>query len=115
MCFNLFINLAVFTELELFEDGPYGYGKGAPWTDVDTFMENGPLTAIEIRAGGAIDGLRARYSTILLLVSTVKSQPVDRCTEVRFASLLSGGFTTMVVINLMEEKLANSTSVWCTI
>ena len=57
-------------------------------------MENGPLTAIEIRASGAIDGLRARYSTILLLVSTVKSQAVDRCTEMRFASLLFGGFTT---------------------
>ena len=60
--------MAAFTELELFEDGPYG--KRA-WTDVDTFMENGPLTAIEIRAGGAIDGLRARYSTILLLVHEV--------------------------------------------
>ena len=53
--------MAAFTELELFEDGPYGNGGGGdPWTDIDTFMENGPLTAIEIRAGGAIDGLRAR-------------------------------------------------------
>ena len=28
------------------------------------------------------------------------------CTEVRFASFLSGGFTTMVVINPPEKKLA---------
>ena len=33
------------------------------------------------------------------------------CTEVRFASLLSGGFTTMAVINPPEKKLANRTSV----
>ena len=32
-------------------------------------------------------------------------------TEVRFASLLSGGFTTMAVINPPEKKLANPTSV----
>ena len=72
VCVLILNNLAAFTELELFEDGPYGNGGGGdPWTDIDTFMENGPLTAIEIRAGGAIDGLRARYSTILLLVSTI--------------------------------------------
>ena len=35
------------------------------------------------------------------------------CTEVRFASLLSDGFTTMAVINPPEEKLANRTSVHC--
>jgi hypothetical protein len=32
---------------------------------------------------------------------------------VRFASLLSGGFTTMAVINPPEKKLANRTSVHC--
>ena len=31
--------------------------------------------------------------------------------EVRFASLLSGGFTTVAVINSPEKKLANRTSV----
>ena len=36
-----------------------------------------------------------------------------QCTEVRFASLLSGGFTTMAVINPPEKKLANRTSVHC--
>ena len=51
-------------EFELTEDGPYGNVGGSPWTDVNTFMANGPLTAIEIRAGGAIDGLRARYSKV---------------------------------------------------
>jgi hypothetical protein len=35
------------------------------------------------------------------------------CTEVRFASLLSGGFPRMAVINQPEIKLANCTSVHC--
>ena len=35
------------------------------------------------------------------------------CTEVRFASFLSGGFTTMTVINPPEKKLAKRTSVDC--
>jgi hypothetical protein len=36
-----------------------------------------------------------------------------QCTEVRFVSLLSGGFTTMAVINPPERKLAKHTSVQC--
>ena len=36
-----------------------------------------------------------------------------QCTEVRYASLLSGGFTTVAVINPLEKKLANRTSVQC--
>ena len=36
---------------------------------------------------------------------------VTQCTEVRFASFLSGGFTTMAVINPLERKLAKRTSV----
>ena len=35
------------------------------------------------------------------------------CTEVRFASFLSSGFTTMAVINPPEKKLAKRTSVHC--
>ena len=35
------------------------------------------------------------------------------CTEVRFDSFLSGGFTTMAVINPPERKLAKGTSVHC--
>ena len=36
------------------------------------------------------------------------------CTEVRFASFLSGGFTTMEVINPPEKKLSKPISVeWC--
>ena len=38
-----------------------------------------------------------------------------QCIKVRFASLLSGGFTTMAVINPLEKKLANRTSVQCTV
>ena len=37
----------------------------------------------------------------------------EHCIEVRFASFLSGGFTTMAVINPLERKLAKRTSV-CT-
>ena len=33
------------------------------------------------------------------------------CTELRFASFLSDGFTTMTVINPWESKLAQGTSV----
>ena len=36
---------------------------------------------------------------------------LNQCTEVRFASLLSGGFTTMAVINPPESKLAKRTYV----
>ena len=38
-------------------------------------------------------------------------QSPDRCTDVRFASFLSGGFTTMAAINPPEKKLAKRTSV----
>ena len=34
-----------------------------------------------------------------------------QCTEVLFASILSGGFTNMTVINPPEKKLAKRTSV----
>ena len=37
------------------------------------------------------------------------------CTEMRFASLFSGGFTTIAVINQPERKLAKRSSVHCTI
>ena len=36
------------------------------------------------------------------------------CTDVRFASLLYGGFITAIVINPPESKLAKRTSVRCT-
>jgi hypothetical protein len=38
---------------------------------------------------------------------------IQQCTEVRFAHFLSGGFTTMAVINPHEKKLAKRTSVQC--
>ena len=59
----------VFLFSDLTEDGPYGNViGGSPWTDINTFKENGQLTAIQIRAGGAIDAIRARYSTTQLFV-----------------------------------------------
>ena len=36
---------------------------------------------------------------------------IVKCTEVRFASFLSGGITTKAVINQPERKLAKRTSV----
>ena len=36
----------------------------------------------------------------------------EQCTEVRFASFLSGGFTSMAVINRPERKLEKRTSVF---
>ena len=40
----------------------------------------------------------------------------DHCTEVRFASTISGGVTTMAAINPPERKLAKRTSVqWSTL
>ena len=38
-----------------------------------------------------------------------------KCSEVHFVSFLSGGFTTMAVINPPERKLAKRTSVKCSI
>ena len=38
-----------------------------------------------------------------------------QCTEVRLASLLSGGFTNMAVINPPERNLAKCTSVQWTL
>ena len=37
----------------------------------------------------------------------------NQCIEVRFDSFLSGGFTTMAVLNPPERKLAKRTSVQC--
>ena len=37
-----------------------------------------------------------------------------QCTEVRFASFLTGGFTTMAVLNPPERKLSKRTSMQCT-
>ena len=37
----------------------------------------------------------------------------QRCTEVRFANFLSGGFITVIVVNPPEEKLKKRTSVRC--
>ena len=36
-----------------------------------------------------------------------------QCIEVRFASLISGGCITAIVVNLLEKKLAKRTSVQC--
>ena len=42
-------------------DGAYGGIGGSPWTDINTFLKNGQITAMEIRAGSEIDAIRARY------------------------------------------------------
>ena len=38
---------------------------------------------------------------------------IVQCTEVRFASFLSGGVITAIVVNPTERKLAKRTSVQC--
>ena len=38
---------------------------------------------------------------------------VQRCTEVSFASFISGGIITAIVVNPPERKLAKRTSVQC--
>ena len=46
----------------------------------------------------------------------VSLQPkMRKCTEVRFASFLSGGFITAIVVNPPERKLAKRTSVHCSV
>ena len=48
------------------------------------------------------------------IMNDIMNNP-DQCTEVRFASFFSGGFTTMAVINPPERKLAKRISVhWLT-
>ena len=48
-----------------------------------------------------------------LLISLYLAAIFKHCTEVRFATFLSGGFTTIAVINPPERKLAKRTSVQC--
>ena len=42
-----------------------------------------------------------------------QTELLDQCTEVRFATNLSGGFTTIAVINPPERKVAKHISVQC--
>ena len=43
----------------------------------------------------------------------LEGKRTDHCTEVRFASFLSGGFIAMALINPLERKLVKRTSVHC--
>ena len=55
--------------------------------------------------------------TVIEIVSETKMilyNVLSNCTEVRFASFLSGGFITAIVVNPPERKLAKRTSVNCT-
>ena len=53
------------------------------------------------------------FPYLLLEVSLLLWQKLIHCTEVRFATFISGGFTTMAVINPLVRKLAKRTSVQC--
>ena len=46
----------------------------------------------------------------MYVLKQFNKQQTPQCTEVRFASFLSGGFTTMTVINPLERKLAKHIS-----
>ena len=48
-----------------------------------------------------------------LLISLYLAAIFKHCTEVRFATFLSGGFTTIAVINPPERKLEKRTTVHC--
>ena len=54
------------------------------------------------------------YQTMGFNSVHLKWTVLTHCTEVHFASFLSGGFTSMAVINSPERKLAKHTSVQCT-
>ena len=55
-------NNIIYLYTALIEDGPYGGIYGYPWTDINTFIKNGQITAMEIRSGSSIHAIRARYS-----------------------------------------------------
>ena len=46
-------------------------------------------------------------------VNAVFQNQSVHCTEVRFASFLSGGFITAIIVNPLERKLAKRTAVHC--
>ena len=51
---------------------------------------------------------------ILILPTAIEmASNFGHCTDVRFASFLSGGFITTIVVNSPERKLAKCTSVHC--
>ena len=75
------------------------------WVACPVIQANGRLTSE--------DEWKVRRSAILHFNKRQHPHWACQCTEVRFASLLSGGFTTMAVINPPERKLAKRISVKC--
>ena len=57
--------------------------------------------------------LFAASTEVIQLPQMIYYAPFNHCTEVRFASFLSGGFTTMAIINPLERKLTKRISVKC--
>ena len=57
--------------------------------------------------------LLALGSTLFIFLKSRQTQNLHQCTEMRFASFLSGGFITAIVVNPPERKLAKRTSVDC--
>jgi hypothetical protein len=61
-----------------------------------------------------------RFASVLSggFITAIVVNPLEletgKITEVRFASLLSGGFITAIIVNPPERKLAKCTSVQCT-
>ena len=47
----------------------------------------------------------------VLKFDNLQYNTLAHCTEVHFASFLSGGFITAIVVNSLERKLAKCTSV----
>ena len=72
-------------------------------------LHKGMLGSQCTRVDGRRDGVHVEWGGCRQPPST----SFLHCTDVRFASFLSGGFTTMAVINPPERKLAKGTSVQC--
>ena len=51
-------------EEKLFQhDGPFG-GYKTSWSDESQYLQNGPITGIQLRGGDVLDAIRVKYGTI---------------------------------------------------
>ena len=78
------------------------------------FLQNPKLFGLGRQLGQISFGAFGKVVLVLRKVAWADSSVgfvITQCTEVRFASFFSGGFTTMAVMNPPEKKLEKRTSV----
>ena len=86
------------------------------WLNVPIFcrqystLSHGSGKYSEAKQIGSVQG-RNHRENLVATSAMVVGRICSHCTEVRFASFLSGGFTTMAVMNPPEKKLEKRTSV----